>query len=261
MKLDKEQTLTDIFLSYLDCPCELFEPMEDRTVLAEAFHRAVEQGKKEGFVPMLVCVDDTLLESLLMNSDSSSFSGESWNFDRDTVRAYRREMCELKLEEGRDVLAKLLEERREESEDDGMDWEEEIIGEVANGEAITDFVSCFDSAGNTRRVLLAKIPVSNPWKVFAWLPFGGWNECPDTRELMAAAKYWYEAYGAVPVSMSNDELEFMVPDPVRQEDAMLLASEMYGFCPDRIDACQKEPYVGTLADTLARSVVWYFWWD
>ena len=28
-------------------------------------------------------------------------------------------------------------------------------------------------------LVLAEIPVSRPWEIFAWLPFGGWNECPD----------------------------------------------------------------------------------
>ena len=43
----------------------------------------------------------------------------------------------------------------------------------------------------TYPLILAKIPVKNPWELFAWLPFGNWNECPDTPELMAVAKYWF----------------------------------------------------------------------
>ena len=30
---------------------------------------------------------------------------------------------------------------------------------------------------------------TSPWEIFAYLPFGNWNECPDTPELMAVAKY------------------------------------------------------------------------
>ena len=44
----------------------------------------------------------------------------------------------------------------------------------------------------TYPLILAKIPVKNPWEIFAYLPFGGWNECPNTPELMAVAKYWFE---------------------------------------------------------------------
>ena len=37
----------------------------------------------------------------------------------------------------------------------------------------------------TYPLILAKIPVKNPWEIFAYLPFGNWNECPNTPELMA----------------------------------------------------------------------------
>ena len=63
----------------------------------------------------------------------------------------------------------------------------------------------------TYPLILAKIPVKNPWEIFAYLPFGNWNDCPNTPELMAAAKYWFEQYGAVPAAMSHDELEFLLP--------------------------------------------------
>ena len=53
-----------------------------------------------------------------------------------------------------------------------------------------------DDTEMTYPLILAKIPVKNPWEIFAYLPFGNWNDCPDTPDLMAAAKYWFEQYGA-----------------------------------------------------------------
>ena len=101
--------------------------------------------------------------------------------------------------------------------------------------------------------------MKNPWEIFAYLPFGNWNECPDTPELTAAAKYWFEQYGAVPAAMSHDELEFLLPVPVPQEKAMDVAVELYGFCPD-LDQ-NEDGSIGSLADALWQSTVWYFWWD
>ena len=95
---------------------------------------------------------------------------------------------------------------------------------------------------------------------FQYLPFGGWNECPNTPELMAVAKYWFEQHGAVPAAMSHDELEFTLPAPVPEEKAMGTAVEQYGFCPDVVDQ-EEDPTVGNLADVLRQSTVWYFWWD
>lgn len=113
----------------------------------------------------------------------------------------------------------------------------------------------------TYPLILAKIPVKNSWEIFAYLPFGGWNECPNTPELMTVAKYWFEKYGAVPAAMSHDELEFLLPTPVSQEQAMENAAEQYGFCPDIVVQEQDDPTVCNLADTLWQSTVWYFWWD
>ena len=124
------------------------------------------------------------------------------------------------------------------------------------------FSSYWNSDNNmTYPLILAKIPVKNPWEIFAYLPFGGWNECPNTPELMAVAKYWFEQHGAVPAAMSHDELEFLLPAPVSEEKAMDAAVELYGFCPDVIDQGPEDATVGALADVLRQSTVWYFWWD
>ena len=103
----------------------------------------------------------------------------------------------------------------------------------------------------TYPLILAKIPVKNPWEIFAYLPFGGWNECPNTPELMAVAKYWFEQHGAVPAAMSHDELEFLLPAPVSEKEAIDVAVELYGFCPDVIDQGPEDATVGALADVLA----------
>ena len=118
-----------------------------------------------------------------------------------------------------------------------------------------------DNTDMTHPLILAKIPVKNPWEIFAYLPFGNWNDCPDTPELMAAAKYWFEQHGAVPAAMSHDELEFLLPAPVHKEKAMDAAVELYGFCPDVIDQGPEDATVGALADVLRQSTVWYLWWD
>ena len=40
----------------------------------------------------------------------------------------------------------------------------------------------------THPLILARIPVTEPWKIFAYLPFGNWNDCPANPELMAISK-------------------------------------------------------------------------
>ena len=130
-------------------------------------------------------------------------------------------MLSSPVKDGTTVLEELTGQRKEEAEDDDMDWDEEILGEMEGGYDNRRFSSYWNSDNNmTYPLILAKIPVKNPWEIFAYLPFGGWNECPNTPELMAVAKYWFEQYGAVPAVMTHDELEFLLPVPVSEKEAV-----------------------------------------
>ena len=249
-------------MEYLDCECTYFPSMKDDDPIMAAYGYAKRDSAQEGFVPVLIKADDeTLLECLVMNADPDN-DADFYEFDLKTVTEYRKKMLSTSVKDGQAVLEELIGQRKEEAEDDDMDWDEEILGEMEGGYENNRFSCYWDSDTDmTYPLILAKIPVKNPWEIFAYLPFGNWNECPDTPKLMAAAKYWFEQYGAVPAAMSHDELEFLLPAPVPKEKAMDAAVELYGFCPDVIDQGPEDATVGALADVLRQSTVWYFWWD
>ena len=249
-------------MEYLDCECTYFPSMKDDDPIMAAYGYAKRDSAQEGFVPVLIKADDeTLLECLVMNADPEN-EADIYEFDLKTVTEYRKKMLSTPIKDGKAVLEELTDQRKEEAEDDDMDWEEEVLGEMEGGYDNDRFSCYWDSDSHmTYPLILAKIPVKNPWEIFAYLPFGNWNECPDTPDLMAVAKYWFQQYGAIPAAMSHDELEFLLPAPVSQEKAMEVATEQYGFCPDIVDQEQDDPTVGNLADVLRQSTVWYFWWD
>ena len=255
--------LAEAMMEYLDCECTYFPSMTDDDPIMSAYNYAKRESVKEGFVPVLIKADDeTLWECLIMNSDPESEGEDDYAFDPDKVAEYRKKMLSAPVKNSKAVLEEMIGQRKEEAEDDDMDWNEEILGEMEGGYDNRRFSSYWNSDNNmTYPLILAKIPVKNPWEIFAYLPFGGWNECPNTPELMAVAKYWFEQHGAVPAAMSHDELEFLLPAPVPEEKAMDAAVELYGFCPDVIDQGPEDATVGALADVLRQSTVWYFWWD
>ena len=255
--------LAEAMMEYLDCECTYFPSMTDDDPIMSAYNYAKRESVKEGFVPVLIKADDEILwECLIMNSDPDSDGEDDFAFDPDKVAEYRKKMLSAPVENSKAVLEEMIGQRKEEAEDDDMDWDEEILGEMEGGYDNRRFSSYWNSDNNmTYPLILAKIPVKNPWEIFAYLPFGGWNECPNTPELMAVAKYWFEQHGAVPAAMSHDELEFLLPAPVSEEKAMDAAVELYGFCPDVIDQGPEDATVGALADVLRQSTVWYFWWD
>ena len=254
--------LVGALMEYLDCECTYFPSMKDDDPIMAAYSYAKRDSLHDGFVPILIRADDeTLLECLVMNADPEHDS-DYYEFDLNAVKKYRKKMMEAPVKEGKAVLEELIGQRKEEAEDDEMDWKEEVLGKMEGGYANCRFSSYWALDRHmTYPLILAKVPVKSPWEIFAYLPFGNWNECPDTPELMAVAKYWFDQYGAIPAAMSHDELEFLLPTPVSREKAMEVATEQYGFCPDIVDQEQDDPTVGNLADVLRQSTVWYFWWD
>lgn len=254
--------LAEALMEYLDCECTYFLSMKNDDPIMSAYSYAKRKSVKEGFVPVLIKADDeTLLECLVMNADPKN-DADIYEFDLKTVTEYRKKMLSASVKDGKAVLQELTGQRKEDAEDDDMDWDEEILGEMEGGYENNRFSCYWDSDTDmTCPLILAKIPVKNPWEIFAYLPFGNWNDCPDTPQLMAAAKYWFEQDGAVPAAMSHDELEFLLPTPVPKEKAVDSAVELYSFCPDVIDQGPEDATVGALADVLQQSTVWYLWWD
>lgn len=241
-------------MEYLDCECTYFPSMADDDPIMSAYSYAQRLGVREGFVPVLIQADDeTLLECLVMNADPKN-DVDIYEFDLKAVTEYRKKMLSTPVKDGKTVLEELTGQRKEEAEDDDMDWDEEVLGEMEGGEPNDRFSSYWDDDTEmTYPLILAKIPVKNPWEIFAYLPFGNWNDCPDTPELMAAAKYWFQQHGAIPAAMSHDELEFELPTPISKERAMEVAVEQYGFCPD-LDQ-NEDGSIGSLADVLWQSTV------
>lgn len=243
-------------MAYLDCPCQVFPPMADDDPILDAYRQARKEGAAAGFTPVLLPVEETLAETLRANA------GVQDGTETERIRAWRKALLEGELPDGAAFLRDSLELRRNELRESGFDWEE-LLGETEDGEEIDGLSAYWNPETEwTDEVILAKIPTANPWEVFAWLPMGGWNECPAAEQMMAAAKHWYEGYGAVPAALSRDVLEFTVPSPVAEEEkARVLALEQYGFCIDRVEQCEESCTIGALTGSLMCSKVWYFWWD
>ena len=235
---------------YLGCPCTYFPSAKDDSSIMEAYYQAQARGKQEGFVPMLVAVDELLLECFELNGEDKS------------AEQARQELLSAPLESGEEFLQQWLREIKENLEEDEPGYWEQLMGEVSDGEGIDRFLSIWDYGGKqTIPIVLAEIPVKHPWEVFAYLPFGGWNECPANEEHMAVAKYWFEKYGAFPALMTHDVLEYGLPTVygIPREQALDLALEQYAYCNDIVD--QGVETIGRLADGLSKSFYWYFWWD
>lgn len=257
----KDYTPSDLcrqMMSFLDCPCQAFGPMRDDGPLTDAWRAARIQGEREGFTPAIVTADEILWECLTMAVDPA----KDRTFDLAQVRAYRQEILNSPLPPAEEYFQYRLDRMKREAAEDGVDLFQEAMGQGGPGETIAAFSGYWDFASpqRTKEAILAKIPVSNPWQIFAWLPMGGWNDCPGELEMTAAARDWFRRFGAVPAVISHDTLEFALDFPVPADRSMDLALEHFAFCPDRVFQSGEES-LAALAAGLERSTVWYFWWD
>lgn len=232
----------------LKYPCKVFAAKTPYNEIMNAYQEALERGKKEGFTPVLVPVDD-VLDDFFGILDDDGYSIE------ETLRAEKRT--------GKEILdARFAEYSGQNEEDFDMDMDE-FIGEYDDEpDVMSEYSSLFHySTGEVLETILLEVPTTKPWEVVVYVPFGGWNECPPPEEMMAICKYWYEEYGAVPVTITHDVLEMSVPAPVGQEKALEVAKEHYAFTPDRVDQGTRTGTLSEVAASVAVSDVWFFWWD
>lgn len=242
----------------LACCHTTFYDSTDPVKIEKAYKEACERGEKEGFFPVLLVLEDIFMVNILNQLGVRNGKEE---VDLGKVQAHRQELMHS-TENGKVWLGLRLRELKNGLKKEHPDfYKTDVLGEyVANGIGNTSFNGIVNGeTGRTLPLLLAEVPVKQPWQILAWFPIGGWGNCPKAEHLVSVAKHWYEAFGAVPAVISEDIIEFAVPKPVSDEESLSLAKEHYAFCPDIVD--QNLGTINALADVLRKSTVWFFWWE
>ena len=201
---------------------------------------AYKRGKRENFCPVILEVDSCFYDSL---SDHAEWS------DKVRFEEWQSKVLNSNLDNGKEILNERIERVRKEY--DATEWENDVVGKEENTAAINHFEF---SEGTL--LYLVEVPVKEPWQVFAYIPMGGWNECPDAEEHMAIAKYWYQKYGAAVACISSDTIQYCLSQPIGG-NTMPLAEEHLGYCEDILQGDN----LTSLASLIKRSTIWYFWWD
>ena len=121
-----------------------------------------------------------MLEIVDTNADKEYF-----NDDRESIIAKAKDI------DVKELLKRLLDEVIPMEEDD------DITGEFSLEEQMDHFLSIEDVIN--KKIIIAKIPTDKPWEVAAWVPMGGFNDCPMPEEQVAVFKYWYENMELLPL--------------------------------------------------------------
>ncbi|WHY85894.1 DUF4253 domain-containing protein [Neobacillus novalis] len=164
-------------IAKLGCDCSIIKENDVKGVMTK-YHQALIEGKKDGYTPLIIIPSEMMLEIVDTEVDK-----EYSNDDRETIIA-KAEDIDVK-----ELLKRLLDEVMPMEDDEDYD----ITGEFSAEEQTNFFLSIEDAINE--KIILAKIPTDKPWEVAAWVPMGGFNECPMPEEQVAVFKYWYEKNG------------------------------------------------------------------
>lgn len=262
------------------------------TPAAEAIARydeLAELGRAEGFVPFFLNLNDTVLESMVIAvslehdiiDDVETLTPEQVSaYTCAVLQRYRAARGGASAEEHGSAaiaqqLRRVMDDGEEANEDDPDDFNlNKLMGEFMSSDFLPDEepetdAPCLSALlryelvdeEDQGEMLLLQIPTDDPADIPAYLPFGGWNDCPDAETQLAFTHYWREKYGAIPAALDGaDCLEFLVERPVTDPvEAKNLAVEQFAFCSDL--PFQVFEDVEQLAEFIHQSRQWYFWWD
>ena len=207
---------------------------------------AYKDGKEKGYTPVFLVLDDNLLETFEINME-----------DEDTDNMM--ELVKSNLEKAKSINPiEFLEKFQGQNTDDLKENIDEYFSEIDyefddDDKSNLELSTVFDYDGNFKdNVILVKVPTTKPYEVLAY--FG--MESED----IAIVKYWYEKYGAIPASITYDEIEFYVERPPQTlEETKKLAVEHYAFCYGLLWGCYDT--LEEAASTIYKNVHWYFWWS
>lgn len=238
------------FISLTGYEVEAMDQTRDERWILNRYLDLLADFKKGGKFPILVSLDDILLEKFVIDLEDQGLEANPAGF-RQLVARYLDRAGEVDLDQvfppqdKADIVAEMDFESLEKP-DEGYELE---------------LMSISDYNGHLKdKLLIVKLDIKNPYEAFAYLPMGGFNDCPCPEVMVAASKYWYEKFGALPCALSYDEVEYYVEerftDISRIKD---LTAEHYIYDVDIVD--QGLGTLEALATCFYDNNQWYFWWD
>ena len=207
---------------------------------SEKYLATYKDGKEKGYTPVFLTVDEYLLKTFEITMTNENADSMIDLFNKNLEKAKSINLIEifnkfLKQQ----TICKLFIEGDYKFDDSNKNN--------------LKFLTIFNNEGNLKdNVILVKVPTTKPYEILAYFGMGS--------EDIATVKYWYEKYGAIPASITYDEMEFYVERPPQTlEETKKLAVEHYAFCYGLLWGCYDT--LEEAASTIYKNVQWYFWWS
>ena len=219
-----------------------------------------EQGKCEGFTPVIVTLDDLILDEITEGLENAGVQTVPELVQHIMEVSQAVDVPAFFAHIAQELPAETAKKAQHISTVDDY-FAPGFSASPREGDiAAIDFISPFQ-AGSDNPVIIIKLPTTAPYEALAYLCMGGWNDCPEPAIQVAVSRYWYEKYGAVPAAISHDTVEYYVERPPQTDaDAKAVAVELFYFSHG--DAVyQGSETFEALANQVYGSRQWYVWWD
>lgn len=108
--------------------------------------------------------------------------------------------------------------------------------------------------------LVALLPVAAPWRIPLLLGYGDWNGYPAPPAHAAMLHHFHTRYGAEPVILTRDSIEFTVARPPLDRRSALTLAWDFATYSDAADLYGVDS-LPELAAALLGATVWRAWWD
>ncbi len=213
--------------------------------LSGEYEKLRKEGKEKGFIPVLVGFDDYVRDSICSNI---GVVDNTVSLVKKEVKTYHEKMLAMAVEDGKSFLHKKW--TAEPTEED----EQRILKAKKSRRNTMEGTFTQNMRGTLYWV---KVPVSDPWLIWVYLPYGGWNACPDVKTQIAVSKYWYEQYQALPIGIYGACVDYYLEKPLTTP--FKAAKEMYEYCCDIIEQGHND--INILAKDIKDLNFWNFWWD
>jgi hypothetical protein len=132
---------------------------------------------------------------------------------------------------------------------------------IALDAAIEHALARMDVLDQDDHALRVLVPCRAPSEVLSALGWAGTtNHYREPDGLAALLESWCDRFGAVPIAVTLDTIDFAVTRPPTERDhATQLAAEHFAACPDLVE--QGAGTLGALAKGLRARHAWWMWWD
>ena len=232
-------------------------------------------GRIYGFTPILVVLDE-LLFSTIQNNISARTKTPPQNITSEHVVTYVQDILTENQKRLDDTALETIVHKMLSRADSSLFenyYEGFLTSSITNRQGIAPtlrapepltFVSSLmnedEALDNSAEIILLEIPAVYPAEVFAYLPFGGWEDVPSAEDMLALAQYWYERDAAIPAVIAANYLEFYTSEPTTTlRDTEILALEQ-GMISRALKPTSYDD-LSCVVKSLYNKPAWFMWWE